>query len=186
MSDIAEPPEDDLEPELDFDAPERHPKPGRPRRADWRPPASLLAEPPGCAVLIDGTWTPFRVRARLLGTRAAEYALLSVDDEQLEVPLARIRRYRPLGSVWLPGDLVLRRDVPVDAWRGVVRDSIDSEVTVETMAGIEVVDADELVSAWATEETPKPVFKRGPVSDDPVLEAVNTEAIRSDRGDRTP
>lgn len=179
MSDL--PDDDELEPEPDLDAPERHLHPGRPKRADWRPAPSLAIEPPGCAVLIDGTWTPFRVRARLQGVLSSEYALLAIDGEDLEVPLGRIRRYRPLGAVWLPGDLVLLQGVDADAWRGVVRDGEGDQITVETAEGVELVASDALESAWArTEPGLKPVFKRGPASSDPIVEEINTAFMRAE------
>lgn len=63
----------------------------------------------------------------------------------MDAPQARVRT---VGGVFADGDLVLRRGVPETSWRGgVVRSLPGRRVVVETLAGFEEVDEQDLIPA---------------------------------------
>jgi len=165
----------------------KHPRPGRPRRPDWRFGRSLISEPLGTVVLAEVGFVNQRLQMRVVehlddGSTVVEPVgasglhVSTGHDGRRRIFPDDVKRYRVVYGEWKPGDFVVLVGVPEDEWRAVVVESIGLEVIVDTATGRDFVFDDEIESAWS--RVPKmPRLKPGPMSSDPVAERVGSEAI---------
>lgn len=130
---------------------------------DWLGSHQLHTLPTGTTISVE---THGRRAARTVGriTHTTDTTLqLTTTRGEAEMTLTRIKRARIVGSLYEPGDPVLRRHIPATDWRGGVVRTQGTDVLVEQIGGeFAWFPEDELEPADARDPLPAP-SRRGPV-----------------------
>jgi hypothetical protein len=136
---------------------------GRPP-LEWISPTGLSVLQPGTAIAIEQTGRKAaRTQGRIVQvTRKA--VELATTTGTLTVPLLVIRRARIIGSLYEPGDPVLRRGVPEDVWRGGVVRTAGTDVLVEQIDGSFAWHSERDLEPAEAREVAPPALPRGPIS----------------------
>jgi hypothetical protein len=135
---------------------------GRPPLA-WVGPDGLKAMPAGIPVMVEmaGDHAP-RTIGRIRSHSDALTVLVDRAGELLELDRLRVKRARTIRELYAPGDPVLKRGVPVAAWRGGVVRTDGTQILVEQIDGTFTwLDEIEIEPAEARDQPPK--LPRGPV-----------------------
>jgi len=116
----------------------------------WLSARAVSQLPPATAVRVDVGGHRRTIIGRVESASATRLVIIDRNGQRVALRSADYRRVRVIDTVWAPGDLVLRRGVSEQAWRGAIVRAHGTSVQVETLRGVRWMDESEVYDAWVS------------------------------------